>query len=228
MTNDEQLLDLLRHAAAAHRGEQSLRATRAGTASHAEPVVVRSWRLPPIARWSAVAAAVVVGGLAIRAALLPAPVPAPELATAPIGMAAHDQVTPPALAPTERVADTARAADTAMVLAVAERHDGGLSCVNWKDLALGPNRSLADLRPEELRSLAGLARGCGPETGRVWVVALQGPAGSLPRGDECAADFASCVLNTPGARMVDHSGTLVPAPCGRGVAMRMETMVVAR
>lgn len=226
---DDELIELLRDAASAQRGARALSAP----AAPAAPAVVgvlgrRRLRL-------AVAAA---AGLAVAAGVAftigrgqRGAGPAPAVPAAPVEVIAAVQPTNPnrdqALAG-HASADDQGPRPAAMVLAVAEEADGGLACVNWKDLALAPGRSLADLRPEELRSLAGLAHSCGPRTGRVWVVALQGPSGALPRGDQCAADFATCILGTPGARVVDHSGALLPSPCSRGVEMRMETLVVAR
>jgi hypothetical protein len=232
---DDELIELLRHAAIAERGSRVLSAPAA-------PAVVgvlgrRRLRLAA----AAAAGLAVAAGVAFTIGRGPrggtgqatAPLGSPVQVAASGALGSPTEPGPPQPGPAKLPAlasgqDAEGPRPAAMVLAVAEEPDGALACVNWKDLALAPGRSLADLRPEELRSLAGLAHSCGPRTGRVWVVALQGPAGALPRGDQCAADFATCILGTPGARVVDQSGALVPSPCSRGVEMRMETLVVAR
>jgi len=101
--------------------------------------------------------------------------------------------------------------DEPCVVLVIYRTDDG-SCVCWTigEHDLGAGRSLAAVNPKELLPLA-LANACTPTMDEMIVVAMQGPAESLPRSDERASALAECVVGADPGRAESPASAVIAA-----------------
>lgn len=231
--NDRQLQELLRMAAEV----EEIEAHASSTLGQVSPWTNahRPSRMRRTAWAVASAAAAIALGAGIFMAIRPAPVAPIDHGGSVAGKPTPAPVTEPATIPVQGSAIAAvdsRPATPGMLLAIYQDILGAARCVQVLPLPMNPGESLADVARADLLHADELSDGATCATGphRLLVVALAGPANSLPATAESAEALATCIAASRDqcSEMPSSYADAAAACLPPGVSVRVESTLVLR